>query len=272
MFLKIFIFLVLISQTVFAQSYRSSKKTLPKLELGVGVGAASLPHYPGSDESHTVVLPFPTLIYRGDTFRSDEDGGLRGRFLYTDHFEINMSFGASLPVQSSDNDERAGMPSLDFILEFGVGFIYHFIPKSSNSNFKISLSLPIRHALSTDFGSIDNRGLVFAPFLYSYYEITENLTLFTGVTATYATDRLHEYIYGVGSQDVTPTRSAYDANGGHIMNSYVMGLSYNYSDYSFWAGYSFNDAQTNANTDSPLFVKDQSQSFGLAMTWWFYAN
>ena len=94
-----------------------------------------------------------------------------------------------------------------------------------------------------------------------------------GITSTYATDRLHEYIYGVDTPFITPTRGAYDANGGHVMNSYIVGLSYNYNDhYSFWAGYSFNDAQGNANKDSPLFVQSQSQSFGVALTWWFYAK
>ena len=268
----IFLSILLFSQISLAQNYRSNKDQLPKLELGVGLGAAFLPHYPGSDETHTLVLPFPAIVYRGEKIRSDEDGGLRGRFYYSDRFEINMSFGASLPVSSTDNDEREGMPSLDFILEFGAAFIYHFVPKSSQSPFKLSFSLPIRHAFSTDFSSVGNRGLVFAPFLYSFYELSNKLTLFAGITATYATDRLHEYLYGVDGRFATATRPKYDAKGGHVLNTYVLGLSYNFDDYSLWAGYSFNDAQTNANDESPLFVQSQSHSFGLALTWWFYSK
>ena len=71
----IFLSILLFSQISLAQNYRSNKDQLPKLELGVGLGAAFLPHYPGSDETHTLVLPFPAIVYRGEKIRSDEDGG-----------------------------------------------------------------------------------------------------------------------------------------------------------------------------------------------------
>lgn len=86
--MRFIVILTLLSSSLFAQKYRSSKKKQPKVEIGVGVINTTTPHYPGSDKRLNLTLPFPTVMYRGDILRSDEDGGLRGRFLHSDHFEI----------------------------------------------------------------------------------------------------------------------------------------------------------------------------------------
>src|SRR5258708_19369460 len=42
----------------------------PLWEAGLGIGATTLPHYRGSDQSRTWVLPIPYLDYRGEVFKS----------------------------------------------------------------------------------------------------------------------------------------------------------------------------------------------------------
>lgn len=38
---------------------------LPRWEVGIGGGAASIPQHMGSDERYALAIPIPYLIYRG---------------------------------------------------------------------------------------------------------------------------------------------------------------------------------------------------------------
>ena len=53
--------LVLVSMSAYADDV----ERLPKWELGAGLAAASFPDYPGSDQNRSLVLPYPSVIYRG---------------------------------------------------------------------------------------------------------------------------------------------------------------------------------------------------------------
>ena len=45
----------------------------PLWEAGAGVTVLDFPDYRGSDERHTLVLPIPYLVYRGEFFKSDHE-------------------------------------------------------------------------------------------------------------------------------------------------------------------------------------------------------
>src|SRR6185437_10813141 len=90
----------------------------PLWEAGVGLTALDFPDYRGSSQSRAYVLPFPYFVYRGDFLRQDRRG-LRGVFLENDRFDVNLSMGASLPVDSSRDHVREGMPNLRPTVEFG---------------------------------------------------------------------------------------------------------------------------------------------------------
>jgi outer membrane protein len=84
---------------------------LPLWEVGAGVAYARLPDYRGSDEAHGYVLPFPYLVYRGDFFKADREG-MRALFFSSKYAELDFSAGATVPVNSTRNRARAGMPDL----------------------------------------------------------------------------------------------------------------------------------------------------------------
>ena len=90
----------------------------PLWELGAGISALSLPDYRGSDQASVYAIPFPYLIYRGEFLKADRHG-IRGTFFGTDRTELNLSLGASLPVNSDDNRARQGMPDLQPTVELG---------------------------------------------------------------------------------------------------------------------------------------------------------
>ncbi len=263
---------LLLPTWIWAQNYFNLEEDPPTLELGVALVNATTPHYPGSDQQTSITLPFPAIIYRGDKLRADEDGGFRGRFLHSDNFELNLSLGGALPVGSDDNDERSGMPKLDTILEFGPGLIIHFVPKASRKKYRISLSLPIRFAISTDISDTYGRGVLFNPLLYGFYKIDEKFAAVMSVSGTWATQKLHNYLYTVDPKFSTPTRSAYQAESGYLLTTMTLGLNYLWKEYSVFAGYALHNASDNANRNSPLFVQKTNHSIGLGFIWWFYES
>ena len=99
-----------------APSARAEPK--PKWELGAGATVLRLPDYRGSDESRGYVYPLPYFVYRGEFLRLDREG-LRGVLIESDRVEFDLSLFGSLPVDSSKNLARAGMPDLDPVLEIG---------------------------------------------------------------------------------------------------------------------------------------------------------
>src|SRR5574341_1300015 len=73
----------------------------PVWEVGAGVAAIDFPHYRGSDQRKTYVLPLPYVIYRGEILRSDRDR-VRGLFFESERAELHVSVNGSIPVDSDD--------------------------------------------------------------------------------------------------------------------------------------------------------------------------
>ena len=84
----------------------------PLWEFGAGLALLRLPDYRGSDENRYYLLPFPYIIYRGDILRVDRER-ISGRIFKTDRLLLDISLYGSVPVDSSRNSARSGMPDLD---------------------------------------------------------------------------------------------------------------------------------------------------------------
>ena len=82
------------------------------------MAALHLPDYRGSAQSALYALPVPYFVYRGDFFKADRHG-VRGMFFETDRVDLNLSVGASLPVDSDESQAREGMPDLEPSVELG---------------------------------------------------------------------------------------------------------------------------------------------------------
>ena len=266
--------LFLITWPLFGQVKSSLSGELPLIEAGAGAASFSIPDYPGSDQSSTISLPFPTAIIRDETFRVDENGGARGRFFKSEYTEINLSFGGALPVKSKNNRARSGMSNIDPLIEVGPGLIITLIKPSSIKQ-KLSLNIPIRLGLSTDFKSLDSRGFVFNPLLFYYREsfLVNDLILFTSLDARWTTEQYQDYFYEVAPEYARSGREQYNARGGYSGSSASIGLSYSWSPkWTTFAGfhYSYYDGAT--NWDSPLLISRRTISFGAGFIWWFYQS
>ncbi|WP_230970485.1 MipA/OmpV family protein [Nitrogeniibacter aestuarii] len=239
----------------------------PLWEVGLGVGAVSFPDYRGSDRQRVHAVPVPYVVYRGEFLKADREG-VRGVFFDSDRVEINVSLGASVPVDSDGNDARRGMPDLDPTVEIGPS-VDVTLWRSAGQRAKLDLRLPLRWA-TTVSGEFRDVGMVFSPrinldvrdpFGYSGW----NLGLLTG--PIYADERNHAYFYDVAPRYATATRPAYEADGGYSGTQFIGALSKRYPGYWVGAFVRYDTLSGAAFEDSPLVKRDNAWAAGFGIAW-----
>ncbi len=124
-------------------------KQLPLWEAGLGGTALLMPDYRGSDEYRWYLLPFPYLTYRGDILKIDREQ-ISGLLFKTNRLQLEMSFNGAVPVDSSKNKARQGMPDLDPTFEIGPS-LQVMLAEDKTAEYKITLTFPVRAVFSTDF-------------------------------------------------------------------------------------------------------------------------
>jgi outer membrane scaffolding protein for murein synthesis (MipA/OmpV family) len=239
----------------------------PLWEAGAGIGVLNFPDYRGSDERSTLVLPVPYFVYRGDFLRVERNR-VSGQLFESDRLELDVSLNASIPVDSDDNDARAGMPDLDPAVEIGPALEVHLVNDDSRK-YTLDLRLPLRAVVTT---GLDHIGWVAHPNLN--LDVRNplgwqdwRLGLLAG--PMFGDRKYHDYFYGVAPEFATAQRPAYEADGGYAGSAAIGALSRRFP--KFWiGGFLRLDTLSNATfEDSPL-VKDRSfATAGFAITWVF---
>ncbi|RPH97914.1 MAG: MipA/OmpV family protein [Lysobacterales bacterium] len=239
----------------------------PLWELGIGMTGLSFPDYRGSDESSLFVIPFPYVVYRGTFLKADKDG-VRGAFFDSDRVELNVSVGASVPVDSDDNRAREGMPDLQPTVEFGPSLDVN-LWRTQDRRYELDLRLPARVAV-TVIGGMDNVGWVFSPRLV--LDITDvaglagwNLGLLAG--PMFGSERNHEYFYSVAPQYATADRPAFDAKAGYAGSQFLISLSKRYAKYWLGAFARWDSLKGAAFADSPLVRTENYFAVGIGIAW-----
>jgi len=242
----------------------------PLWEVGVGLAFLRLPDYRGSDESRFYLLPFPYVIYRGDIVRVDRER-ISGRIFKTDRVLLDVSIFGSVPVDSSQNEARRGMPDLDPTFEIGPSLDISLL-ENKNDQYKLKATFPVRAVFSTDFSSVHHEGWVFSPRLH--FEI-DNLIkgsgLKLGISAgpIFGSSDYHRYYYTVDPAYATPSRPAYSAGGGYTGSTLIVGLNKEYKQLVFRAFFSMDILQGAVYEDSPLVKTKNSYMYGFAVSWIF---
>jgi outer membrane scaffolding protein for murein synthesis (MipA/OmpV family) len=241
---------------------------LPLWEAGAGATVISFPHYRGSDERRSWVLPFPYVVYRGEFLQADERR-IRGLFFKTDRAELDVSINGTPPVDSGENEARRGMPDLDATLEIGPSLNFLLL-RTDDRKTRLELRLPARAALASDFSHVNLAGWVFQPNLNMDTRDPfgfEGWNLGTLAGPMFSDRRYNQYFYGVDPAFATPDRPAYNAAGGYAGTQLIVALSKRYRD--FWiGGFARWDTVNKAVfADSPLVKTNQYFAAGLAVAW-----
>ena len=241
---------------------------LPLWEAGAGVAVLDFADYRGSDERHTLILPLPYVIYRGDFLKADRES-VRGQFYKDDRFDLHLSINGTIPVDSSDNSARRGMPDLDPTLEIGPNLTVNLLHTDST---RFNLRFPVRAVIATDLTHARDEGWLFEPQLnVDFYDRFPGPGWNLGFAAgpIYGSRRYHNYFYGVATQFATAGRPAYEAPGGYAGMQAIAALSKRYQ--SLWVGaFVRGDTLAGAVFDSsPLVKQKENYSVGIAMAWVF---
>lgn len=240
---------------------------LPLWEAGIGLLPATFPSYRGSDNQEYYLLPLPYLVYRGDIFKVDREG-IRAELFESEHVHLNISMNGSVPVKSDNDDARKGMPDLDPTFEIGPSL--NIILAKPSASDTISLRLPVRAVIATDFSSAEHAGWIFHPHINLERKAAPgswNLGLSMG--PLFATEAYHSYYYDVKPAYATPERPAYEASSGYSGTAALASISRNFD--RLWAGgfvrYDYLSGAT--FDDSPLVNSNHSLMAGFAVVWKF---
>ena len=262
--------LLVIPVTVTALTVHAEER--PLWELGVGPVELYLPDYRGSDQGRAYAYPFPLIVYRGEHFKSDREG-IREIVFQSDRVQLDFSFNATQPVDSGSNLARHGMPDLDPTIEVGpVLGIVLARDREIDYTYRLRLRLPARAVIATDFRHAQSQGWMTNPhlnldvrpaFLGGRWNIGLNLG------PVFATQKYHQYFYGVAPQFATPERPAYDARGGYSGTTLLASISRQigrvwigaFLRYDLLAGASFEP--------SPLVRQNSALAGGIAIAWVF---
>lgn len=238
----------------------------PLWELGAGIGVLALPDYRGSDESRGWVLPVPYAVYRGEFLKADRKG-VRGELFDTDRVELNISVAASLPVDSSRNAARSGMPDLRPSLEVGPSLEFTLWRGAGGKT--LELRLPVRTAFTLE-SSPEDLGWVATPNLNLDVPGDGALRGWNfGALAgpIYGDRRQHAYFYGVAPQFATPSRPAYEAHGGYAGLQFIAAASRRFNGYWVGAFLRADSLRGAVFEASPLVRRDTYVAGGVAIAW-----
>jgi outer membrane scaffolding protein for murein synthesis (MipA/OmpV family) len=240
-------------------------------EAGFGIGATALPHYRGSDQSKTWVLPVPYLTYRGEILKVD-DRRFRGLFFDSDRVEVEFSLSGSPPVRN--NDARHGMPDLDPTLEIGPSLNIALF-RSRNGMDRLEVRLPVRTVFSSDFSHVRQAGWVFQPNLSLDFKNALgnrgwNLGLQSSVI--YSDRRYNGYFYSVDQMFATADRPAFDASGGYGGLNLLAAVSKRFPGFWFGAFAKWDSVGGAVFVDSPLVKTRSNLSGGFAIAWILHAS
>jgi outer membrane protein len=245
----------------------------PLWEVGVGVGLLQMPDYRGSNESRLYVLPYPYLVYRGDILKVDEQR-ITGQIFKTDRILLDFSGYGSVPVKSSDNTAREGMPDLDPTFELGPALKIKLWEQKENKT-KLDVTLPVRAFFSTDFSSVSHEGWIFSPrinFVKDNLIPDIGLNLGLSVGPMFADSGYHDYYYTVEHRYANRERHEYSAGGGYSGSTLTIGLSKSYKQFIFSAFVSTDFLQGASFEDSPLMKREISMMSGFGISWIFFKS
>ncbi len=242
----------------------------PLWELGAGLFFLQMPDYRGSNENRRYLLPYPYFVYRGEILRVEKER-ISGRIFETDRLLLDISGHGSAPVSSSDNPDRRGMEDLDPTFEIGPSLKVTLL-ENRQDHYKLTFTLPIRAAFSTDLSSVRHEGWVFHPRLvFEKADMIAGSGLNLGISAgpMFADRGYHRYFYGVDPPYATPSRPAYEAGGGYSGSTLTVGLSKNLKPFIVSAFVSVDFLQGAVFEESPLVKNKYAVMAGFAVSWVF---
>ena len=239
-----------------------SSETLPLFELGIGVGSLYQPYYVGTKQNRAFAFPVPVPIYRGDFFKSDEEG-VRAEVFKHKHFKLEFSLDFNLAIDSDDIDLRTGMDDIDSRLQIGPSVE---IKLAQSEYSKWLLNLPVRASVGVGSDGIDESGFTFAPNISYFRNFDWSGNPWRAGVALgpqFGSRDYQNLYYGVEHAFATDDRPAYDADSGYAGSRLLMTLRSQNRDRLLVWFVRYENINGATFEDSPLVETNNGLSVGL---------
>lgn len=252
----------------------NKKVKVPKWEISLSSLYFSLPHYPGSNHIRQLFLPaIPFITYHFKNINTDKNAlSLRANA----NTVLKIDFGLRLPVEpasksaekpsgrtviSSTNFHRKGMEKRNLLLKVGVQ-VTHSLTSNININLPLLVNLNVQN-----FGQAEGYEINPAIEFNLFPQLnTRETRLRMRFRWSYANKELSNYFYQVKPKEVLPDRHAYNANAGEIERTFDIAFFHKYSkNFSYFLAWRYHDYSHSANRNSPLYITENQQSFGVGL-------
>jgi len=239
----------------------------PLWEAGIGLAALDFPDYRGSSQSRGYLVPDPYIVYRGRFLRADRHG-LRGVFFDSDRIDLNLSVGASLPVDSSRDHAREGMSNLRPSVELGPSLELN-LWRAADRQASVDLRFPLRGAVT-----IETRSRFIGTQFFPHLNIDvrapggfEGWDLGVLAGPVFTDRRYNRYFYEVPAAYATAQRPAYEPGSGFAGTQFLVALTKRYA--KFWVGgFARYDTLAGARfSASPLVTSKRYFAAGIGISW-----
>jgi outer membrane protein len=232
----------------------------PYWEYGAGVGFIRLEHYPAARFFNDLVLPFPTFQYRGRILRADDREGAHLYLLKGADWAFDIAGTGYAALTSSDNEDRAGLQSIPWILALGPRF-------SFNLNPQLALSFSVFGAIATDFQKTKTNGQIYQGKIEYRWDMNlPSISFFekgasSGNVAFLikaASQELLSLYFEVPQESATANRGAYEAQAGFLNSEVSYYQSFKSGRSTLYIGGSWAHYGLSANRQSPLHKSEQN--------------
>lgn len=237
----------------------------PLWELGLGVGALTLPDYRGAADRTNYLLPIPYVVYRGEWLRADREGA-RAVLLDAQRIEVDLSLNASPPARADSRGARAGMDDLPATVELGPNVNYT-LWRAASGRAQLDFRLPVRAVMTVE-RSPRYVGAVLAPHLnLDLAGLAGGWRLGMQAGPVFASQRYHQHFYGVDASDARPGRPAYRADGGYGGWQALAAVSRRFERTWVGAFVRYDHLGGAAFSDSPLVERRHGLMAGIGVSW-----
>lgn len=242
---------------------------LPLWEAGAGLSVLNIPDYRGSDEQRFYVFPIPYLIYRGEALRIDGQR-VRELLFQSEAIQLDLSLNASVPVNSSGNKARQGMPDLDPTVEIGPS-LEILLARNREGDWKVTVTMPVRAVFAVNLSRIREVGWISNPRInIDFFDVGPGkLDVGLGVGPVFADRLYHRYFYGVEPADALPDRPAFSASGGYSGTQIALSATRRFAKIWLGAFIRADILHNAAFSKSPLLKTRESVMGGIALSWIF---
>lgn len=186
----------------------------PLWEFALGAGGLHQSYYTGTKDTRTFAFPVPLIVYRGDVFKSDDEG-IRAQLSKTQRYKLDLSLDFNLAIDSDEIELRRGLPDIGSLLQIGPSLD---ITLSKHDHHEWLLRLPVRSNLDISSDGIKQAGYTFSPNIAYLRQLSSGPTpwrIGVSVGPQFSDSKFNNIYYGVDQQFTTVDRPSYKSSGGY---------------------------------------------------------